>query len=605
LTIARGLKSSPGTLEVVREISTAARARLLEDERGASSFDDGNTRYVVLNLEFKDAASCQEFSVPGTKLITRFDRFADVFAKADQATLGQIEKFPGLLWYDIDSTDILPPPARPVPKKETPRAVPDKIVRGGMAGLTGKGVIVAVIDSGVDFRHPDFITYDADGKPTSRLLYFWDTGSDAYANGVGDPAPIAYPNGAPIGTIYSRDVLTTDLRTGLTKIPVWDPNGHGTACAGIAAGNGKVNKNYTGVAPNATIIGVRAASGSNSAMDNAYLVNAICEWLDKVAGQQPLVVSCSWGGQYGGHDGHLVTERHLSARFAPEKKSRAILFAAGNEGFDPIHAPIAIGTKDKPGEIRWMNDSKGSLEIYLPVSSDSGLHLSPTGDWEISKVNSYVHGLSNHLVIEMRIPTGRGGVSLYSDSETKLVGDAYIYGPKASFTNESYELGKQVGSPGSATNVLTIGSYDWNDQFSTRGQTLLVPDFQRNQPLSIGGLSTYSSPGPLRFGNVWKPEIVAPGQWYSAPAPMNVVTDRDSSGLYQLFNGTSAATPYAAGIVTLLFEAKPAATFGEIRQVLIESATQDAVTRQCPNPKWGYGKLDYAAVEKAVARMKK
>ena len=602
LPISQGLRTAPSTLAAVNDAAAAGQDAQFADEQSPALIRDAEMRYVVLNLEFTDAALCKSFDVPGTKVITRFDCFCDAFARADKATIDAVSKVDGLRWFDIARTDVLPPPPRPVVRKEASRAPAEKIVRGGIEGLTGKGVIVAVIDSGVDFRHPDFITYDAEDRPTSRLLYLWDTGSDAYANSVGDAAPYVYPNGAPIGTIYNRDVLTEDLRSGKPQIPVWDPNGHGTACAGIAAGNGNANQKYTGVATGASIIGIRAASGSSMAMDNAYLVNAICEWLDKVAGDRPMVVSCSWGGQFGGRDGHFVNERHLSARFSPQRKARAICFAAGNEGFDPIHSSLVVGPQNSPAKVTWLSESPGGVEVYVQTSANTDISLGRLENTTLSNVSSYIHGLSKQVVIEIRFDAGRGGVFLYSNSGTKYAADAYIYGRDAKFAEGSYELAKQVGSPGAATNVLTIGSYDWNDQFDTRGQIQLVPDFKRDAPLNIGRLSTYSSPGPLRFGDVWKPEIVAPGQWYTAPAPMNVVTLRDSTGLYQLFNGTSAATPYAAGIVALLMEAKATLTFGEIRAILTESATQDAVTLKCPNPQWGYGKLDYVAIERAVKR---
>ena len=75
--------------------------------------------------------------------------------------------------------------------------------------------------------------------------------------------------------------------------------------------------------------------------------------------------------------------------------------------------------------------------------------------------------------------------------------------------------------------------------------------------MKVGEMSSYSSPGYRRIGSAVKPEVTSPGQWYTAPAPMNVAADRDTTGQYQQFNGTSAATPYTAGCVALLFQKKP------------------------------------------------
>jgi subtilisin family serine protease len=67
-----------------------------------------------------------------------------------------------------------------------------------------------------------------------------------------------------------------------------------------------------------------------------------------------------------------------------------------------------------------------------------------------------------------------------------------------------------------------------------------------------------------------------------------------------LFNGTSAATPYTAGVVALMFQKKPALTLGQIRELLKNNASHDGFTATLPNPSWGYGKLDLAAVKRIL-----
>jgi subtilisin family serine protease len=147
-----------------------------------------------------------------------------------------------------------------------------------------------------------------------------------------------------------------------------------------------------------------------------------------------------------------------------------------------------------------------------------------------------------------------------------------------------------------------VGSYDWNDSFERFGRNYLQfdPEFEDAQPLMIGNLSSYSNPGPLRFGESLKPEVVAPGQYYTAPVPLNVPADRDTSGHYQLFNGTSAATPYVAGVIALVLEKNPNITLGQVKKLLQHSATKDRFTGPLPSGKWGHGKLDEAAVRRML-----
>src|SRR5207253_7488596 len=125
-------------------------------------------------------------------------------------------------------------------------------------------------------------------------------------------------NGSPVGTLYSRNQLNEELRSTWPHIPTGDLLGHGTACAGVAAGNGKndpANRRITkGVAPEADLIAVRI--GGTKLMDgslsyelrNGYLLDAICNWLDTVAASRPLVVSCSWGSQAGGPGASRIIE---------------------------------------------------------------------------------------------------------------------------------------------------------------------------------------------------------------------------------------------------------------------------------------------------------
>lgn len=114
--------------------------------------------------------------------------------------------------------------------------------------LTGKGTIVAIIDSGIDYMHEDFTNEDN----TSRILFLWDQ------NIEGNP-----PNGFTQGTEYTREDINRALNAPteeeqLSIVPSVDTLGHGTHITGIAAGNGKrSNGRYRGVAVESELVIVK------------------------------------------------------------------------------------------------------------------------------------------------------------------------------------------------------------------------------------------------------------------------------------------------------------------------------------------------------------
>jgi subtilisin family serine protease len=586
---------------------------------------DGGAVYAVINIEFKDADSCRQFAVKGAYVVSRFDRFADVLlptrpdparkgAAIDPDVQAAIEHAPGIVWAEVDRAVSVPRPLPVTAPPEKPRGLPEPIVRGGIDGLTGKGVIIAIIDSGIDFHHPDFITYDAQGRPTSRLLYFWDTTSDALATGkVGQKAPISYPTGDAIGTVYTRADLTAELRAARPQIATWDLVGHGTQCAGVAAGNGNGDREYTGVAPEADLIAVRIGSESED-LENSWMLGAVCDWIDQLAGGQPVVVSCSWSGQYGSHDGCRIKERRLNARFPDTARGRALCFAAGNEGDVPLHAEVSFAGENDKGTLSWQATAPGSIVVYFD-SGEEKLQVDPPrglGKVRIDPrtIHASLHPITHQLTWEFPVPAGAGGMVLSSQSGKQIKADAYITPASGSFDSACARFRKQVACPATAAQAITVGSYDWNDRFSRRGQAIALPLLGmrdgKTPPLTVGARSFYSNPGPSRLSTPdrpsAKPDIVAPGQYFTAAAPLNSPERplHETSGKYQLFNGTSAATPYTAGVIALLLQKKPDLTLGEIRELLKANATKDKFTGDLPNPDWGYGKLDLKAVKRML-----
>lgn len=605
-----------------RYTTDAAWADRFEPDLARTGGAASDMLYVV-SLEFDSAASRQRLRVPGVTVLTSIDQFADVFVRAmpdgeiDRTALEGIFQTPGLRWLDPITPVSVPPPAVPG-RGERTRALPEPIVQGGVAGLTGKGVIVAVIDTGIDFRNPDFITTDESGQPVSRLLYFWDTYDESFDRGRGgSKAPYSYPSGRSMGTVYTRAQLTAELRTRGESIGTTDGDGHGTAAAGVAAGNGKGSQGqHTGVAPEADIIGVRI--GNEDGLTNGWLLNAIVGWIDAMATatSQPVVISCSFGGQYGPHDGSRVEERQLDARFADSVSGRAIVISAGNSQREPFHSRRQA-TGSRRALFVWRAGDRGSfLSLYVrgaqgaPLEPQSVRVVSASAPGvtavDTSRANMFRSGITQDLVIRQPLDPGVGGLFVSSEADVALEIDAFLVPGTAAFDLPFRTADRLVGTPGTARQAITVGSYDWNDRFSYGGESLTFVD-TCSSPMTIGQLSCYSSPGYIDRDAV-KPEIVAPGQWYSAPhaksasgGPLDTYAYVDSTGAYRLFNGTSAAAPYTAGIVALMFQKNPRLTVGEVKSLLRDHASRDAFTGAVPNARWGYGKLDMTAVQAILA----
>jgi subtilisin family serine protease len=422
--------------------------------------------------------------------------------------------------------------------------------------------------------------------------------------------------------------LTAELRTGVRTIPATDEHGHGTAAAGVAAGNGnssgRTNRQVIGVAPEADLIGVRLG-GPQGAMENGYLLNAVVAWLDEVARREgkPLVVSCSFGGQHGGHDGGSVEERELDARFAANVQGRAIVIAAGNEQQDGLHAQLFTKGPGERVRFAWQAKRPTIVSFYVrPQGAVSGSARDLTGDIAFGSLGITINGvrtpdavllraypnpLTGDTVAQFVVPEGWQGLEFASKTGAALQFDGYV-SASAAFHPEIRRMGEIVGTPGTASGAITVGSYDWNDLFNYKGELYTLKDPCGNAPMKIGGLSCYSSVGYNRTSGVVKPDITAPGEWYTAsyahlPDGSGVrATDTivESSGKYRAFNGTSAATPYTSGIIALMLQKKPALTSGEIKSLLRRNATSDGYTGPVPNPAWGYGKLDLAAVRAII-----
>ncbi|MFH1842933.1 MAG: S8 family serine peptidase, partial [bacterium] len=515
-------------------------------------------------------------------------------------------------------------------------------------GLTGDGVIVGIIDTGIDWRHEDFC--HADGS--TRILYLWDMVDTSYEDSDGDIGQEAPVNqeflgvvmDLSLGTLYSAADIDRALAGG-DVCNAADSYGHGTACASVAAGDGSATDNgvpagtWAGIAPEADIIVVRAGAES---FDDDYL--EAVEWVFTKADElgRPCVINLSLGGHYSAHDGYEPEEQFLNDLVGAGRPGRVICASAGNEGRESFHAgvrygPAVDGQADvESAAIEVFVKEHTELHAYFPREDDWGLALMGRDeflmdDWGDPAI-AYIHAIDDVMNIassyylpvdslldwyhtfvftdeglsheRLVIPLPPGDYYAWAYGPTEKVADGvcdlYFPIPAHGSFGDGTVKSAMVGTPGNADNLITVGSYDFRVNWSN------VDGGTTQYNLEDGGISDYSSPGYRRDG-VIKPDIAAPGRFaVSALAVGSTMAEEGGSshttsdGYHLAWEGTSAAAPYVAGVVALMLQKNPDLDAPRIKEILQRTATNDRQTGSTPNPVWGHGKINPEAALKAT-----
>jgi len=476
-------------------------------------------------------------------------------------------------------------------------------------GLRGQGVVVGVIDSGIDVNHPDF--WRADG--TCRILEIWDQGTE------GTPPP---------GFSYGQHWNTAQIQN--HQCTQEDEDNHGTHVSGTAAGGGRAANplaNFTGIAPESEIIFVKMTGDDNMILDGA-------NWIFQRAAAlgRPCVINMSLGGHLGAHDGTALYDQGMTALGGP---GRLLIAAAGNEGEKLIHLSatvdgeggpaILVPQTETPGFMvdGWAEaDSPLALEIaVLNPSNWDVLFTSPTvqpgGMWE-GNWNGLTLGIDQQ---ETNNPqNGDRHFQLQAEGEGYT---NYIYGlsfaaqgvAEASFhawelTDGATVFTNQVegaipgdnlytvGSPAVAQGVLAVAAHNTRNSYpDVNGQ------LQVNEAIVIGDRAGFSSIGPTRDGRL-KPEIAAPGQLIAAA--LTSAGDQSGArvlqhGWYHVLEGTSMATPHVTGACALLLGLEPELEPVDLPVLFGLTSTVDGFTGTVPNLLWGWGKMDVAAAAALLA----
>lgn len=427
-------------------------------------------------------------------------------------------------------------------------------VQDSRFSLFGQGVFVAVIDSGIDYTLADFC--NADG--TTRIRSLWD---QSLRPREGEAAPKGYE----IGVEYTKEKIDEALKAQTPAergrlVATKDTSGHGTAVAGIAAGNGRGAKadyrRYAGVAPESELLVVKLGNPSSDGFPRTtelmmgvdYVVRKALEF------QMPVAINISFGNTYGSHDGTSLLERFIDDISNVWKS--CICIGTGNEAVSAGHISGRLTDEGEAVIELAVQDNQPSLNVQIwkeyvdvvdiSIISPSGIRIGPVQ--EILGPQRYVAGQTEILLYYGEPSPYSTAQEIYIDMIPR---ESYINGgvwrivliPRDIVSGEYQMWLPSEGVLNQGTGFL----------YPTDNMTLTIPSTAR-RVISVGaynGLTfayaDFSGRGSLsRWGeNIIKPDIAAPGV---------DITTTAAGGGYASFSGTSFATPFASGGAALMME---------------------------------------------------
>lgn len=461
--------------------------------------------------------------------------------------------------------------------------------------LRGEGVLIGIVDTGIDYTNPIFLK--ADG--TTKISLLWDQaiyGED-------------YQSNTFYGTEYTGEQINLALKSPnpYDIVPSRDENGHGTMLAGIIAGNEVPEQGFTGIVPDAELVVVKLKPPKQYLREFWKVPeNAVCfqendislalEYLELTANRlgKPMSICLALGTSLDSHDSKSYLSRWVSIR--AENYNFSIQTAAGNEGSAKRHffgsinpskgfetVELRVGENEGDFSMELWGDSPGlfSMDIktpsgeyiprIIPKINEARLASFIFEQTKINIDNQIVESGSGDQLILLRFTKPAPGIwvfRVYGKGDLSL--SFHIWLPMEGFiSNDTYFLRPDPNttllSLGNSTEAITVTAYNHEDR----------------------SLYLNASKGYTRTGFI-KPDLAAPG--------VNILSPDLSHG-FAAVSGTSPAAAHTSGVAAMLLEWGivkgnfPFMKTADIKILMIRGANREPELVY-PNKDWGYGILD-------------
>lgn len=529
-----------------------------------------------------------------------------------------------LMPSDADASDIFAPntftpdtsasqsPASDISAPGTAPFDPSSLIASGITqmqrpplSLTGQGVILCFLDTGIDYRDPAFL----DENGSSRILALWDQTIQ-----TGTP-----PEGLKYGSEYRREDINRALRAEdpYEIVPSRDLNGHGSVLAGIAAGNViSSGTPYIGAAPNADIVVVKLKE-CKQYLRRFYLVpddvpayqeNDIMLGIKYAESfvrlfERPVVICLGLGTNQGDHAGNSALSRYLSLYAV--RRSRAAVVCGGNEGNASHHYHGRLDGQTAEGnardvEVRVSDGSLGFwLELWGNLPDAFNLSIRTPGGEDVPRLRlglqqsvtySFIYEKSRVTIDSALVEENSGEELILVRVQDPTPGIwTFRVSASGSLNNGHFHMWLPI------TEFLNAPVYFLNpDPDMTLTEPSMAPEVMSVSTYNAENNSFYpeSGRGFGRTGQI-RPDLAAPG--------VNVSTIRGKR------TGSSLAAAITAGAVAQFFQwaviegNNRLAESREIRSYFIRGAVRTPGLSY-PNREWGYGRLNLEETFHALLR---